>query len=362
MKFKTLGPGPKSLDLMPVGWYIKKHLSDMTQRGEFYVAVALADVDGLRLMSSHIRSILRRNGIAKAIVGIDLGLDNNTMNELIRVFGNGNVLIYHNPRDTSFHPKIYAMKVNSRLGIVILGSSNFTGAGFLRNLEINLAIELNLRNTDDREFFDEFLDFFNKLSRLKSVRNLDTGFLSTLTSKSTLQKKASIMTRANRLLKFSDLFKGETHGWEDKEFYDKSTFLMSLSYNDVSGVRGDKYVRIPKNARDTSPKFWGWNRLFRPSPRAGHMERFVSVNYGGNKHRRRLYFVDRVSEFRLVLPDVYSLGRGFERSVLKIAKKRREYDIETISKTDPRYNRYLAWCTERCPRGKATTPKVWGYV
>jgi hypothetical protein len=362
LKFQILGPGPKSLNLTPVGWYLKKHLSEISEQGEFYVAVALADIDGLRLMSGYIRSMLRRNGKVRVIVGIDLGLDNNTMHELIQVFGSGNVLIHHNPSDTSFHPKIYAIKVNSKTGIVILGSSNFTGAGFLKNLEINLAIELDLRNIGDGEFFAGFLGFFEKLSHLKSVRKLDTSFLSILATKSTLQKKAITMTRANRLLKFSDLFEGETHGWEDKEFYDKSVFLMSLSYNDVSGIRGDKYVRIPKNARDTNPRFWGWNALFKPSPRAGHMERFVRVNYDGNRQLCRLYSVDRVSEFRLVLPDVYELGRGFEHSVLKIEKKRREFDIETVSKADLRYDEYLAWCTETCPRGKAVTPKVWGYV
>ena len=362
MKLEVLGPGPKSLDLKPIGRYMERHLANVQQNGEFYVAVALSQAEALRLLSNNIRRISRQNGRVKAIIGIDLGMPENILDEITQIFGIGNVFVYHNPKDSTFHPKMYIIKVNENLGIVIVGSSNLTSAGLLKNFEINLAVELDLQEAEEGELFQKFSSLFEKLTNERSSHLLTRDSILVLKSKSTLGKKASTLTKATRHLKLSDLFKGESHGWEITEFNGKSTFLMSLSYNDVSGVRGDQYIRIPVRARDANPKFWGWDDLFRPSPRAGNPERFISIKYMGRKEKRRLYFVDGPDEFRLVMPEIYSLGSNFVYSILEISKKRRTYDGELIQKTHREYKKYLGWCTEKCPRGWARLPKVWGYV
>ena len=362
MKLEVLGPGPKSLNLKPLGWYMQRHLSNIKQNGELYIVVALSHMGGLHLLRSHIRRILRQNGKVRAIIGIDLGISGNMLDKITQIFGMGNVFVYHNPKDSTFHPKMYLIRENEKLGITIIGSSNLTEAGFLKNFEINLAVELNLQENEENELFQKFLELFEKLTNEKSTCPLTKDSVSILMSKSMLKKKASIMTKAIRHLKLSDLFKGENHGWEITEFNGKSTFLMSLSYNDVSGVRGDRYIRIPVRARDVNPKFWGWDNLFKPSSRAGNPERFISINYKGQKDKHRLYFVDEPDEFRLVMPQIYNLGKNFERSILKISKRKRTYEMELIRKNDKEYNKFWGWSTEKCPRGKAKFPKVWGYV
>jgi len=67
-------------------------------------------------------------------------------------------------------------------------------------------------------------------------------------------------------------------------------------------------------------------------------------------------------EFRLVLPQIYNLGRSFQQSILRISKKRRYYEVELVQKTDKSYGKILGWCTEKCPKGRASVAKVWGYV
>jgi HKD family nuclease len=362
MKLEVLGPGPKSLDLKPLGWYMERHLANVQQNGEFYVMVALSEAGALRLFSKNICRISRENGKVKAIIGIDLGTPENILDQITQIFGIGNVFVYHNPKASTFHPKMYIIKVDENLGIIIVGSSNLTSGGLFKNFEINLAVELDLQETEERKLFQKFSLLFEKLTNERSSHLLTRDLILILKSKSTLRKKALMLTKATRPLKLSDLFKGESHGWEITEFNGKSTFLMSLSYNDVSGVRGDQYIRIPVRARDANPKFWGWNYLFRPSPRAGNPERYISIKYMGRKKKRRLYFVERPDEFRLVMPEIYSLGSNFVYSILKICKKRRTYEMQIIPKTHPEYNKYLGWCTEKCPRGWARLPKVWGYV
>jgi HKD family nuclease len=362
MRLEVLGPGPKSLDLKPLGQYIDRNLANTTQNGEFYVAVALSDAAGLRLLEKHVHRIVRQNGTVKAVMGIDLGIAQDVFDQATQIFGIGNVFLYKNPKDSVFHPKMYLIKVNESFGTVIVGSSNLTNGGFLKNFEINLAIELDLRVTRDRKIFEQFVDLFRSLTNEKSSQVLTKNLMSTLISALELKKHTSMMSRTAKPPKLSKLFKGEKHGWENTEFKGKTTFLMTLSYADVSGARmGDEYIRIPVLASKRNPQFWGWTNLFRRS-RRGHPERFITIHYNGQKEMRRLYFVPRPDELRLVMPQIYNLGRGVAYSILKISKKKAIFEMELIRKKDKRYSKYLRWCTETCPRGKAKIPKVWGYV
>jgi len=361
MRLRILGPGPKLLGLKPAGLYLKEKLTDVKQ-GEFYIIVALAQKDVLKNLSRFIRNI-RKNGKIKAIVGIDLGATGDDLDYLNKLFGSKNIFIYKNPKDGVFHPKVYILKnISKKKGIVIIGSSNLTKAGLFDNFEINIAIEFNLNGIQDRRNFKKFVDLFNDVAKQQSTRLLERNLLSTLKQIKILERKIKITSRTMKPPKLSRIFKGETHGWKSSEFKDKSIFLMTLSYNDVSGVRrGDKYIRIPVRAKDANPDFWGWKK-FKPSKKAQHPERFIQVMYKGKRKKCRIYFVQRVCELRLVLPDIYTLGRKFEGSILKITKRRQTYYIDLITKSNKNFEKYLEWCTEKCPRGKAKLPKLWGYV
>jgi hypothetical protein len=253
------------------------------------------------------------------------------------------------------------IKVNDSLGIVILGSSNLTDGGLFKNFEINLAIELNLRKTPESRMFKQFTELFWNVAKEKSSQELTKNLASALISNLRLKKQTSMIIKTINPPKLSNLFKGEKHGWGITELKGKNTFLMTLSYNDISGVRrGDKYIRIPLLACKANPQFWGWTNLFKPS-RKGHPERFIKIRYNGQKSMCRLYYVKTPDELRLVFPQIYSLGKKFIFSILKISKVKTVYVIELIRKNNKEYKKYLQWCTETCPRGKAKNPKVWGY-
>jgi len=362
MKLEIIGPGPKSLGLRPLGLYIKDAITRIEQNGELYIIAALSDVDGINLLKNCIRRISHHNMIIKVVLGIDLGITKDVLNKAIRTFGSGNIFVYKNPADSVFHPKMYLIKLNESSGIVILGSSNLTGGGFFKNFEINLAIELNLRKPRESKIFEQFSELFWKLTKEKSSRELKKDLVSALLSSPRLKSQTLMMSRSIKPPKLSNLFKGEKHGWEITELKGKNIFLMSLSYNDVSGARmGDKYIRIPLLACKANPSFWGWNNLFKPS-RKGHPERFIKIRYKGKTNTCRLYFVKTPDELRLVFPQIYSLGKKFTYSILKISKKKAVYEVELIRKSNTEYNKYLQLCTETCPRGKASIPKVWGYL
>lgn len=363
MKLEILGPGPKSLGLKPLGLYMKDIIKKIKYNGELYIITALLDMDGINSLKNYVHRISRYKGIVKAVIGIDLGATQHVLNQAVRTFGAGNVFVYKNPKDSVFHPKMYLIKLNESSGVVILGSSNLTSSGFFKNFEINLAIELDLRKTRERKIFEEFYELFRKLTMEKSSQELTRELISALFSDSRLKSQTVIM---NRLLKnfpkFSNLFRGEKHGWEITEVKGKNTFLMTLSYNDVSGARiGDKYIRIPVLACRANPQFWGWNSLSKRS-RRGHPERFIKIRYKGKISTHRLYFVKSIDEVRLVFPQIYGLGKKFVYSILKVSKKKAVYEVELIRKNDKEYNKYLQLCTETCPRGKANFPKRWGYI
>lgn len=362
MKLEILGPGPKSLGLRPLGLYIKDALTKIKQNGELYIVAALSDIDGINLLKNHIRRISRHNGTTKAVIGIDLGVTKDVLNKAIRTFGAGNIFVYKNPADSVFHPKMYLIKLDESSGIVILGSSNLTGSGFFKNFEINLAIELDLRKARESKIFEQFYELFWKLTKEKSSQELTKNLALALVSNSRLKSQTLIMSRSIKPPKLSNLFKGEKHGWEIAELKGKNTFLMTLSYNDVSGARiGDKYIRIPLLACKANPSFWGWTKLFRHS-RKGHPERFIKIRYKGKTTTCRLYFVKTPDELRLVFPQIYGLGKKFVHSILKISRKKAVYEVELIRKSSTEYNKYLRWCSETCPRGKASIPKRWGYL
>ena len=166
MKLEVLGPGPKILDLKPLGWYMERHLANVQQNGEFYVVVALSETGALRLLSKNIRRISRQNGKVKAIIGIDLGTSENFLDEITNIFGIGNVFVYHNPKASTFHPKMYIIKVDENLGVIIVGSSNLTSGGLFKNFELNLAVELDLQKTEERKLFQRFSSLFEKANKL----------------------------------------------------------------------------------------------------------------------------------------------------------------------------------------------------
>ena len=359
MRLEVLGPGPKSLGLKPLFWHIEECLNEIKKDGEFLIVSALIDAEGLDLLSDSLDRVISFGCTVKAVVGMDLGISRGALQKLNKTFGDQSVFIYCNPRDSAFHPKMYLIRADDSAGTVIIGSSNLTSAGFLRNFEVNVAIKFDLHNNDEKVIFQGFVKTFNNLLKERSTRPLTTELQSELERNIKRIIKTSTETRPG--LKLSEIFEGEDHGWEIPVFQGKNTFLMTLSYNDVSGKRRDQYIRIPVIAVYSNPKFWGWPKLFSPSAK-GYPERLVEISYEGKSYRNRFYFAEIPDEFRLVMPQIYTLGTRYEGAILKICKGPNMYSLKLVLKSDKNFGQHLKRCTEESPRGTARVPKMWGYI
>ena len=90
-------------------------------------------------------------------------------------------------------------------------------------------------------------------------------------------------------------------------------FVMTLANNDVSGKRGEAYVLVPLAARKKNPGYWGWPARFEKAD--VYVERRVTVNEGGNRAERRIYYQDTKNEFRLGT-DLYFSGASSDAILL----------------------------------------------
>ena len=350
MKIRILGPTPTSVGLEKIGNYLKSKFSSITSDGMVMILVALSDKD---VFSIFTENLLRLKNKIKIIIGIELGISNESLKLLHEYFGS-NVFIYYNPRGFLFHPKLYIIKLSKRKAIIVVGSSNLTSAGFFKNFEINFAFELDLNIHEDEEMFNKAVELFNKILTLKSVKPLTRQLLNKLTK--TKLPKMSIPLDKRRMRKLSDIFQPD-----EIEFEGLTNFIMTLSYNDVSGKRSDKYIRIPKRAVERNKAFWGWNNEFKPSRIAGFPERFIKIRYKGKTYKYRMYYAPEPHEFRLVFPQIYTLGESFVGSILWIKKTDEKYEVKLIKKKHKDYKKFLSYCTETSPKGKSKVPKKWGY-
>ncbi|HEC92395.1 MAG TPA: NgoFVII family restriction endonuclease [Candidatus Atribacteria bacterium] len=357
MKIKIIGPSPAYTNLQKLGDYLKDNLLNVKKNGWIKILVALVDKNLVKLLENKILT----NVTDKSIVfGINLGIDRETLKIIYKVFNKA--FIYYNPsKYLFFHPKLYIIKLSTQKAIVIFGSSNFTYAGFYENFEMNIAIELDLKDVDDAKFFDDVTNLFNRILTSKAVKKLDKSLINSLKRLppplETIHHDHPMYKHPiNKLLKF---FK--------QDQIDQTSalnFVMTLSYNDVSNKRvGDKYIRIPKRAVEQNPQFWSWPNDFTPSQRAGHPERYVAISYKGKTSIHRMYYVKTPREFRLVFPQIYSLGKNYQNSIfwLRLNETTGKYSAKVVEKRKNRYKNLLKFCTETCPRGKAKKPKKWGY-
>lgn len=99
-----------------------------------------------------------------ALVGIRNGI---TSSQGIKRLLSAGVTVYAVDTGSSiqiFHPKtLVAINSRDNKADVMIGSANFTPGGFLRNIENSVFLELDLNDTDDKEFLDSFFSGYNHL-------------------------------------------------------------------------------------------------------------------------------------------------------------------------------------------------------
>lgn len=110
----------------------------------FEVGVAWVRRSGLRHIQPALVAFLRRGGVFRISVGIDI--ENTSiegLQDLLALRADGQVEVYvcHNEAQPIFHPKVYLFQ-NTRTAKLVVGSNNLTEAGLFVNTEAGLEIEL----------------------------------------------------------------------------------------------------------------------------------------------------------------------------------------------------------------------------
>lgn len=136
----------------------------------FRLLVAYISISGLKLLEDSLFVFLEKKGnFLDWIIGIEQGVTTKEVLEYleylrskypdkirIRIFTAGN------DRDI-FHPKIYWLGNN--LGYsVIIGSSNLTDGGLLRNFEASASLKLSLNDDEDKKIINDLEILWKKFS------------------------------------------------------------------------------------------------------------------------------------------------------------------------------------------------------
>jgi len=120
---------------------------------------------------------------------------------------------------------------------------------------------------------------------------------------------------------------------------------MSLSENDVAGIRGEPYFLVPVTARNENPRFWGWPGKYRPSAAGGFPERRFKalIQKDGvqvTEDCRLYYFRDR-DEFRFKSAEVYTMGKSKAGSFLEISwRKTDQFETAKLVLTEKKHRRF----------------------
>ncbi len=136
----------------------------------FRSLIAFVSIGGLKLIEDNLIKFLKKKGsFVDWIVGVELGITSSEVLEYldylkskfpdkvrIRIFTAGS-------EKDIFHPKIYWLGNKSGYSIII-GSSNLTDGGLLRNFEASTLLELNLTNSEDKLVINDLESLWRKFS------------------------------------------------------------------------------------------------------------------------------------------------------------------------------------------------------
>lgn len=137
----------------------------------FRAAVAFARSSGnyMELLDA-LRQFAERGGRVELTFGADTfsgeqqGSDYEAIAGLLNVLDThetADVHLYHE-RGRTFHPKIYLFaNQETQRALVIIGSSNWSEGGLVRNVEVDVLLHLDLGNADQLACFDRMNELFD---------------------------------------------------------------------------------------------------------------------------------------------------------------------------------------------------------
>lgn len=370
---------------------------------EFSAGVAFARFSGVKHISNAISEFCRR-GKVKLSIGADLGgTSKEALLELLAAIdNNGEIWIFHNASNYTFHPKMYSFK-NDHEALLVVGSGNLTEGGLFTNYEISLATSLDLQNQNDNKLFlnaesllSGWCDASNKLAlkldetRLEELVN--AGIICLESKINQIQKIQRNIVRSGSDKKAEGIFGKVTvppAPRQTKTLTEKPTaklidanldvttninkenedeitgFLMALQKTDV-GVgqthsdtsRRSPEIFIPLTARDYSPNFWGWpDKFIEDKLRAGKFDRHgVRFRLGPTIVNVNMMTWPVKHDFRLRSEALRSAGEIGDILRLEKSTDLEKYDFyaEIIPKGSSDFDKYSALCVNKVRNSKKT--------
>jgi hypothetical protein len=364
----------------------------------FRAAVAFAKISGTKHICPHL-SQFSQTGSVKLSVGVDhKGTSFEALDALLASLSKkGEVYIFHNEAQSTFHPKIYLF-TNDQEAECFIGSGNLTEGGMFTNCEVFVHLKLNRQDSGDSQLVTAIEAILNGWSNpaLDTVRQLTPQLLIELQDSSLVLTEAQIreaekMTRSVSVSRAATTALPAIFGRATFKSAPKIAspirrgrgavpspsatparaaqgFVMTLQQTDV-GVgqvtvgtsKRSPEIFIPLAARDTYPEFWGWKSQFKQdAAKPGKWDRMgVRMRLGTEIIEVNMMTWPDKHDFRLrnaALRDAGVVG-----DVLRIetapAGSPYDYYAEVIPKGSSDYAKYRSSCINSVRNSK----KRWGY-
>ncbi len=347
------------------------------------------------------------------VLGIDL---DGTSVEVLREISSwyiSAIIVKHRRSGHTFHPKLYLFEWVNQAEIII-GSSNITDGGLYGNYESSVRIHFGL--PEDQEFYNSsqnelrrFLDPHGNtaypLTNVLIDRLVARGLLPTeAETRRTYRGSRRVTTREERV---EPIF-----GVEDipipppppSEYLDRAieevrrrrrvereeaveeappinpraedvvipmAFYMTLPTLQGENIPGEG--RIPLDAIELAPEFWGWPAEYErsESPRAGRNRIYwnwrpiwrvwsVESTDRVNILEVRMYMYENSSDFRLYVRPLINAGAdlGDVVRIRRISRTDAEYECVLARRGTPEYEEWIKFCTQPV----RNSPRSFGYA
>lgn len=381
-----------------LGDFLNEHLRD-PQWTEFNAAVAFVKYSGVRQIEDALAEFSERAAVRIA-VGVDCqGSSVEGLTALLTAVGdNGQVWVFHNENQSTFHPKIYVFR-QARLADVVIGSGNLTSGGLFTNYEASLALRLTLDDPPELALFRQvqlaiegWTDpgagtalrlNFELLERLAA-----NGYIVTeAQQREDFEEDEGRVIRGQRAPRVEDVFRrvrvqpapvlprrGGRRVQRGAPVIVPAVravfrgFVMTLQQTDAGHgqarrgtARRSPEIFIPLSARDYSPEFWGWQQQFVED--AGHRgkwdRRGVRVRISTEIVEVNMMTWPRKHDFRLRNEKLRSAGRVGDILRLERADGVANYDYnaEVVPRESTEYEYYYSLCSHTTPNSE----RRWGY-
>jgi HKD family nuclease len=128
----------------------------------FRIASAMVSVAGVNEIFLSLERCLEKGGFGRILIGVDLPSDPHAIERLRKLaakYSENLKLKYFRPlKNRIFHPKLFIFGNGASSTSAIIGSSNLTGGGLMKNHEANLWVQSGKAVNDLTEYFDEHFE------------------------------------------------------------------------------------------------------------------------------------------------------------------------------------------------------------